>query len=199
MTRDFKYSRNRSRVILRQIESTDEIQILELARLSRTLHKGFVSPPLNHEQFVASLKRWLDASNRCYLVCQRVDQRVVGVFNLSQIFLGVFRSAYLGYYVHAKFAGKGYMSEGLKELLVEAFKNIKLHRIEANIQPHNRSSIALVARAGFTREGYSRRYLKIAGRWRDHERWALLVEDWRAASGSNSKQEKVDSPGEFAR
>jgi ribosomal-protein-alanine N-acetyltransferase len=38
-----------------------------------------------------------------------------------------------------------------------------------------------VRRGGFTREGYSRRYVKIAGRWRDHERWALLMEDWRIA------------------
>jgi ribosomal-protein-alanine N-acetyltransferase len=42
----------------------------------------------------------------------------------------------------------------------------------------NRASVALVRRLGFRREGYSRRYLKIGGRWRDHERWALLAEDW---------------------
>ncbi|MBW8878969.1 MAG: GNAT family N-acetyltransferase [Acidobacteria bacterium] len=52
--------------------------------------------------------------------------------------------------------------------------------LEANIQPENRPSLALVARLGFTREGLSRRYLKIGGRWRDHERWAILAEDWRA-------------------
>ena len=44
---------------------------------------------------------------------------------------------------------------------------------------HNAASIALVKRAGFEKEGYSRRFLKIAGRWQDHERWALLKEEWR--------------------
>jgi len=106
---------------------------------------------------------------------------IVGVMNLSEIVQGFFRSAYLGYYALEPFAGRGYMNEGLSLLLHHAFKVLKLHRIEANIQPHNEASKALVKRSGFKLEGYSPRYLKIGGRWRDHERWTLLVEDWRAA------------------
>jgi ribosomal-protein-alanine N-acetyltransferase len=67
-------------------------------------------------------------------------------------------------------------------ILRYAFTKLKLHRVEANIQPENLASLALIKRAGFTREGYSRRYLRIGGRWRDHERWALLAEDWKVAS-----------------
>ena len=59
-----------------------------------------------------------------------------------------------------------------------AFKAMKLHRVEANIQPRNVRSRALVKKLGFHREGVSPRYLKINGRWRDHERWAILAEDW---------------------
>ena len=72
------------------------------------------------------------------------------------------------------------MSEGLALLLAFAYRRLKLHRVEANIQHSNAPSIALVQSAGFTREGFSRRYVKIAGRWRDHERWAMLAENWRA-------------------
>jgi len=64
-------------------------------------------------------------------------------------------------------------------MLRHVFVTMKLHRLEANIQPRNAASIAVVKRAGFSLEGYSRRYLKIGGRWRDHERWAILAEDWR--------------------
>lgn len=75
------------------------------------------------------------------------------------------------------------MTEALQLVLEFAFKQLKLHRLEANIQPSNAASIALVKRAGFIREGYSERYLKICGRWRDHERWAILAEAWKSKSG----------------
>lgn len=63
-----------------------------------------------------------------------------------------------------------------------AFGELDLHRLEANIQPDNERSIRLVVRLGCRREGYSPRYVKVAGKWRDHERWALLAEDWQSTS-----------------
>ena len=70
------------------------------------------------------------------------------------------------------------MKDGLAQVITHAFKTMKLHRLEANIQPGNQPSKALVKKLGFRREGFSPRYLKINGRWRDHERWAILSEDW---------------------
>jgi len=78
------------------------------------------------------------------------------------------------------------MTEGLQLVLRHAFRRLKLHRLEANIQPANTASIRLVRSLGFRKEGFSPRYLKIGGRWRDHERWALLVEDWRALQTSRA-------------
>lgn len=67
------------------------------------------------------------------------------------------------------------MREGLQAVVRHAFRRLKLHRLEANIQPGNAASVRRVTACGFAREGYSPRCLKIAGRWRDHARWAALA------------------------
>jgi len=76
------------------------------------------------------------------------DRRIVGSINLSQIFLGGFRNAYLGYFIGAPYAGRGYMTEAIGLMLRHAFTHLKLHRLEANIQPGNVASAALVKGAG---------------------------------------------------
>ena len=82
----------------------------------------------------------------------------------------------MGYYVGAPFASRGHLTEGVGLALRHAFGRLRLHRIEANIQPENEASRRVAARNGFRLEGYSPRYLKIGGRWRDHERWAALAD-----------------------
>ncbi len=116
-------------------------------------------------------------------VYRRDDDALLGVINLSHIVHGVFQSAYLGYYIGAPYAGQGFMREGLALAIGHAFGRLGLHRLEANIQPANHRSIDLMRSLGFQCEGLARRYLKLAGRWRDHEHWVLLAEDWRRRSG----------------
>ena len=174
-------SRRGLRVFLRAPSREDAKELIALNRASRILHRGLVSPPINNQQFASYLRRCNAPNHQGFVVCRVEDAMIVGVMNLSEIVQGFFRSAYLGYYAFEPFAGRGYMTEGLSLLLNHAFKVLKLHRIEANIQPQNTASKALVKRAGFKLEGYSPRYLKVCGHWRDHERWALLVEDWKAA------------------
>ncbi len=120
------------------------------------------------------------SGNARFLVWTVADAGLVGMVNVSGIVLGSFCSAYLGYYAFADYAGRGLFREGFGAVLDHAFETLKLHRVEANIQPGNERSIALVDRCGFRREGFSRRYLKIGGRWRDHVRYALLVDEWRS-------------------
>jgi ribosomal-protein-alanine N-acetyltransferase len=166
-------------IYLRPPHADDKKVFLKQVAASRALHRPFVTPPSNLSAFSAYLERCGGRDFVGLFACRKEDDALVGVFNLSQIFLGAFRSAYLGYYAFVPFCGQGYMTTGLKLVLRHAFLRLKLHRIEANLQPQNLASRALVVRCGFRQEGYSPRYLKIAGRWRDHERWAILKEDWQ--------------------
>jgi ribosomal-protein-alanine N-acetyltransferase len=102
---------------------------------------------------------------------------IVGVMNLSQIFRKGFQNAYLGYYGMITFARCGLMTQAVRLTANYAFDEIGLHRLEANVQPANLPSIALMQRVGFRKEGFSPRYLQINGVWCDHERWALLADD----------------------
>ena len=72
------------------------------------------------------------------LACRRADEAIFGFFNLSQITRGLLQSAYLGYAVGKPYAGQGYMREGIELVLRQAFTTLRLHRVEANIQPGNK-------------------------------------------------------------
>jgi len=124
------------------------------------------------------LARIANPNHRGFFVRDVVSGRLAGVVNLNDILLGALRSAYLGYYGFEGVCGGGRMTEGVRLAVSFAFEQTGLHRVEANIQPANEPSRALVRRLGFRLEGFSPRYLYIAGAWRDHERWAVLSDDW---------------------
>jgi ribosomal-protein-alanine N-acetyltransferase len=168
-----------SEVFLEPISDKRKEEFLSLAKISRDFHRKWSNAPSTPSQFLKYMGRIGNETYRCFFVCRRIDKKLVGVINVSQIYFGNFRNAYLGYYVFQPYARKGYMSAGLSLVLRKAFNTIKLHRLEANIQPGNIASKKLVARAGFRLEGFSKRYLKVDGKWCDHERWAITIEDWR--------------------
>jgi [ribosomal protein S5]-alanine N-acetyltransferase len=168
------------RVFLRSPSRADEDEFVAAMQASRTLHRPWLYAPQTPEDFREYLARALRPSTEFFLACRREDDAIVGFLNLSEIVHGSFQSCYLGYGAVAAFAGQGYMGEALGLLVREAFTTLGLHRVEANIQPGNTASIALVRQGGFQLEGLSPRYLKIGGRWRDHERWAILSEGWRS-------------------
>jgi ribosomal-protein-alanine N-acetyltransferase len=165
----------KSPIYLRQPQLEDRAAFLKAVRTSHRLHRPWISAPTTSAEFRAYLKKMGQPGNRAYLVCRRDTDAMAGVINLTNIILGAFRSGYLGYYAFAGSERQGFMSAGLKAVTGHAFGALKLHRLEANIQPGNAASLALVRACGFRQEGYSPRYLKIGGRWCDHQRWAILA------------------------
>ncbi|RVQ67579.1 N-acetyltransferase [Croceicoccus ponticola] len=167
------------RVRLAILRPEDEADIIAANVASREYHTPWAAPCLDPTGFAAWLETAGKPNHRTLIARRTGDGTIAGVINFSQIALGNFRSAYLGYHGNTACSGEGLMTEAVRQAVDFAFLDIGLHRIEANIQPGNLRSIALVRRVGFRHEGFSPRYLMIDGDWRDHERWALTQEDWQ--------------------
>jgi len=151
-------------------------EFIAAMRDSRGLHHPWVSAPGDPESYRRYLRRLERENEAGFLVRRAGDNAICGVVNLNVITYEALCSAYMSYYAVERFAARGYMKEGLQQVIDRAFGEMGLHRLEANIQPGNERSIRLVESLGFECEGYSPRYLMINGKWRDHERWAILAD-----------------------
>lgn len=168
-------------IFIHELQLSDEQRFLDTMQRSQVLHSPWVIAPLSTEEFQNYMQRSLQPNNKSFLALD-ASNHIVGVFNLSEIVRGAFQNAYLGFYASIDYHGRGLMSAAMKLVLEYAFVELKLHRIEANIQPGNLKSIHLVKKNRFREEGYSPRYLKINDVWCDHLRFAMTYEDWESLS-----------------
>jgi [ribosomal protein S5]-alanine N-acetyltransferase len=157
---------------------SDAAEFVEAVIASHKLHHPWLDAPDSAVRFALYLERARSHDQLSFLLRHPPCGQLIGFVNVNNIVRGGFQCGYLGYGAFAGHAGQGLMTEGLRAVVATAFAHHGLHRLEANIQPGNARSIALVRRLGFEKEGFSRRYLRIDGDWRDHERWALLADDW---------------------
>ena len=184
----------KSRVLIRPPTDDDCEAYIVAVRRSRSFHQSWINPKVTtRASFDKYFKIGLPGQKYRFLVILRATGELVGVININDPVHGNFQSASLGYYAFLPHAGNGLMREGMLLVLKHAFQKLKLHRLEANIQPENRASIAVAKSCGFVREGFSRRLVKVCSRWKDHERWAILAEDFRMQSTSRHRRPKVDN------
>ena len=126
-----------------------------------------------------------DRALRLFLVLRRTDAgpaqdagEIVGTCNLTEVVRGPFQCATLGFGLSHRHEGQGLMREALERVIPHAWDDLAVHRIQANYQPHNQRSAALLKRLGFTVEGHARDYLHIDGQWRDHILTSLTNPRW---------------------
>jgi len=101
----------------------------------------------------------------------------IGNINFAFVERGPHQSAMIGYDLSEKYTGKGYATKAVLLSLEIAFKTLHFHRIIAGVEPENIGSIRVLEKAGFTREGYSRKILRVDEQWRDNINMAILEED----------------------
>ncbi|MDQ3916664.1 MAG: GNAT family N-acetyltransferase [Actinomycetota bacterium] len=102
---------------------------------------------------------------------------LIGRITLSQVFRWNFQNCYLGYWVAAEHNGRGYGTRAVELAVGHAFDELGLHRVQANVMTKNPRSARVLEKAGFRKEGRALRYLQIAGRWEDHDMYAVTRED----------------------
>jgi ribosomal-protein-alanine N-acetyltransferase len=172
------YVATSERVGIRPVDVTDGPELVRLAVESVDLHHPWAAPPRTLPEWEAGHAARDHRLWAGFVVCELDGGAIAGVVNVSNIVRGLFQCAALGYNAFAPSAGRGLMREGLGLVVRHAFDpdGLALHRLEANIQPGNSRSIALVRGLGFRLEGFSPAFLFIDGAWRDHERWAITAE-----------------------
>lgn len=163
------------KITIREPTQEDSEKFITAVLQSSSLHSPWVSPPSTSEEYNFFLSRYSEASSVSFLVLHHND--IAGVINLNEIIHGAFQSAYLGFYAMVDYVGTGVLREGMIKVIDYAFKKMNLHRLEANIQPGNIRSIRFVEKLNFHIEGFSKKYLFINGKWRDHMRYAIIADN----------------------
>ncbi len=171
-------------VYLRYPEPEDLEEFVRVRRAGRAQLEPWepLAPPGFDAFGVDGFRRELELrrtdSDERLLICAVDTGEIVGRLSLSGIVRGVQEQARFGYWTSPHAFGRGYMTEAVGLGLHHCFRRLRLHRVEADVQPHNIASRRVLEKNGFRLEGFSPRLVKIQGRWADHERWAITVEEW---------------------
>ena len=172
------------RLFLQSPNETDPDAVCAYYRANWSFLKSF-EPPRPADFFTpegqrilldGQIRSW--AEDRAYRFCLLVkdSREVVGSAALNEVVRGPFQSCFLGYQLDAAHRGQGLMPEAVRRIVRFAFEELDLHRIEGNVMPRNRASIAVLEKCGFACEGLSRKYLNINGVWEDHLHYVRLNE-----------------------
>ncbi|MFT4185789.1 MAG: GNAT family protein [Micrococcaceae bacterium] len=104
------------------------------------------------------------------------NQKIVGTMNINGIVKGAFESCNIGYWISEEYLRKGIATKAVKLVKDIAFKELKLHRIQAGTLPNNLASQKVLIKNGFSRYGYAPNYLRINEKWQDHILFQLINE-----------------------
>lgn len=144
------------------ISNREHLRAYEPAR-----DESFYTYEVQKRDLIESYKSFLNGTSLNFGVFK--DNRLIGKIRISNIVLGVFRNAFVGYSMDKNEQGRGYMKEALGLVLDYAFEYLELHRIEATTLIDNIKSQSVLLGCGFKEIGTSEKYLFINGEWRDHK------------------------------
>ncbi|MBB6669202.1 GNAT family N-acetyltransferase [Cohnella nanjingensis] len=171
-----------ARVALRYLEERDAEAFVDMHRRNRDFFQPFLyergeefyTAAYQVEQFRKSKAMAENDEKYAYGIFLRETNDLIGMISLSQVTRGPLQSCWVGYYLDQRHNGRGYVSEALRLVVDFAFNDLKLHRVEAGVMPHNAKSIQVVEKAGFEREGLNKKNVFLNGQWQDHLHFAIV-------------------------
>ncbi|MDQ0200432.1 GNAT family N-acetyltransferase [Neobacillus ginsengisoli] len=168
-------------IYIRPVEIEDAAALLDLQTKNRGFFEKFaVDRDKNFYTLESQLERikrfeedWKNDQSYNFGIFQD-NGTLIGTINLFQVLRGSLQSAFIGYFLDKKYNGKGYTTEAVKLIVEYAFSQLKLHRIEAGVMPHNIGSIRVLEKSSFHKEGLAKKNVKINGKWEDHQVLAIV-------------------------
>jgi ribosomal-protein-alanine N-acetyltransferase len=183
MRRRWQVSLQFGRVHLRPLAKSDQRSWLQLQQENRSwLGPWEATPPDGYTRpasFPAMLRVLHDQARQGLGIpfAITVDGRLVGQVVVSGITLGSARWAQVGYWIARDQAGRNITTVAVALVCDHLLQALHLHRVELAIRPENVASLRVAEKLGFVQEGMRRRYLHIAGAWRDHLTYSILAEE----------------------
>jgi ribosomal-protein-alanine N-acetyltransferase len=178
-------------VTLRPVRLRDGPAWSELRRRNEAwLREWEATPPAGGPSYPTSLSTFVAMTRRLRREARQArgmpfallyEGELVGQLSVGGVTGGSLQSAHFGYWIDQRVAGRGIMPTAVALAVDHCFHVVGLHRIEVNIRPENQASRRVVEKLGFAEEGVRRRFLHIAGDWRDHVCYVLLREDLRGS------------------
>jgi [ribosomal protein S5]-alanine N-acetyltransferase len=173
------------RLILRQTSPKEAAVLAQFFSKNRKFHRrtdrseSFYRTPYWKEQITLERREFCQGRGlTLYLFLKRDPSVLVGEVVFDEIVRGPFQSCFLGYLLGAEYEGMGYMTEALDTAISFVFGEMNLHRISAAHMLTNTRSCRVMKRLGFKKVGVEPRYLRINGRWEDHEIHVLINNAW---------------------
>ncbi|QQS36666.1 MAG: GNAT family N-acetyltransferase [Ignavibacteriales bacterium] len=167
-----------NRLLLRKVEMSDADEIF-LLRSDPVVMKYLDRPPAKTLEdakiFLQSISD-LEKNNEAvtWAITIKENPKLVGTICYWNIKKEHYR-AEAGYVLLPEFHGKAIMQEAFSEVLDYGFNVMKLHSVEANVNPFNEASIKLLERNGFVREAYFKENYFYEGKFLDSAIYSLLV------------------------
>ena len=167
-----------ARLLLRQLSAADTARIFEM-RTDPVAMKYLGKPPMQKESealaLIEAIKLNLDNNDGITwaIALKEEPADLIGTIGYWKITKEHYR-AEIGYMLMPRYFNKGYMTEAIIKTNEYAFNEMKLHSIEANINPFNAASEAILLKTGFVKEAHFRESFYFNGTFEDSAIYSLI-------------------------